>query len=108
GRVFDDVNDNGAFDKGDSGLEGVRVVLATGQSATTDRNGMFSIPAIESGTTTIALDPSTMPAGYGLAHSARVENQGWSRLVRTPLNGGALVRQNFALARTAAPAAAAS
>jgi uncharacterized repeat protein (TIGR01451 family) len=95
GRVFHDANGNGRFDGGDSGLAGARLFLPTGQSVSTDAFGMYNVPALMSGSTTVTLDPLTVP-GYAPTGGVLAE-RGWSRLLRSPLGSGALLRQNFAL-----------
>jgi hypothetical protein len=46
GRVFRDLNVNGAFNAGEPGLAGVRVELSTGQTALTDREGRFEFSGL--------------------------------------------------------------
>jgi len=46
GRVFRDLNVNGAFNTGEPGLAGVRVELSTGQTALTDREGRFEFSGL--------------------------------------------------------------
>jgi uncharacterized repeat protein (TIGR01451 family) len=100
GRVFDDANANGQFDDGDRAVEGVRLYLNNGQSVVTDSAGQYNFPSVGDGAQVIALDPVTLPHGYRLADSDRRDSQSWTRLLRTPLGGGALLRQNFALRST--------
>jgi uncharacterized repeat protein (TIGR01451 family) len=97
GRVFDDANDNGQFDKGEKPVAGVRLYLANGQSVVTDSQGMYNFPAVAEGALVISLDPVTLPAGYRLQDDGTRAGRSWTRLLRTPLGGGALLRQNFAL-----------
>jgi uncharacterized repeat protein (TIGR01451 family) len=97
GRVFDDANDNGQFDKGEKPVEGVRLYLANGQSVVTDSQGMYNFPAVAEGAQVISLDPITLPPGYRLKDDGARSGRSWTRLLRTPLGGGALLRQNFAL-----------
>ncbi len=97
GRVFDDLNRNDLFDRGETGLAGVRVVLSTGQATVTDRDGLYSFPSVASGANTVAIDPDTVPEGYGPPPTSNPRQQGWSRLLRSPLGSGILMRQNFAL-----------
>ncbi|HEV2705704.1 MAG TPA: SdrD B-like domain-containing protein [Pyrinomonadaceae bacterium] len=106
GRVFDDANANGQFDDGDRAVEGVRLYLNNGQSVVTDSAGQYNFPSVGDGAQVIALDPVTLPPGYRLADSDRRDAQSWTRLLRTPLGGGALLRQNFALRSTGAHEAA--
>ncbi len=97
GRVFEDTNGNGSYDKGERPLAGVRVYLSNGQSASTDSQGLYNIPLIAPGTVVVELDAATVPKGYTISSGGRLSDENWSRLVRTPLQGGAMLRQNFAL-----------
>src|SRR5947209_198605 len=100
GRVFEDVNRNGIFDSGDEPLAGVRLYLNNGQSVVTDSQGLYNFPALGDGPQVISLDPVSIPQGYALTDGGTVAGRSWTRLLRTPLGGGALLRQNFALIRT--------
>lgn len=100
GRVFDDVDANGSFNSGDKALAGVRVYLANGQSAITDSKGQYNFPLLDDGALVVSLDPVTVPARMRLVETSaanKANGQGWSRLLRTPLGGGTMLRQNFAL-----------
>ncbi len=97
GRVFVDENRNNVFDKGEKAVAGARVYSANGNSATTDSNGLYSIPSISHGAQLVALDPITVPQGHFLKSGKRRSGKSWTRLLRTPLGGGGMLRQNFAL-----------
>jgi uncharacterized repeat protein (TIGR01451 family) len=97
GRVFEDANNNGQFDAGEKPVVGVRIYLANGQSVVTDSQGMYNFPAVAEGALVISLDPITLPPGYRLQTDGTRSDKSWTRLLRTPLGGGALLRQNFAL-----------
>jgi uncharacterized repeat protein (TIGR01451 family) len=97
GRVFEDVNRNGIFDAGDKPVAGARLYLTSGQSVITDSQGLYNFPALGDGSQVVALDPVTLPAGYLLADGNTLAGRSWTRLLRTPVGGGALLRQNFAL-----------
>jgi uncharacterized repeat protein (TIGR01451 family) len=97
GRVFEDANGDGQFDDGERGLPGVRLYLNNGEAVVTDSAGLYNLPAVNEGSHVISLDPVTLPPGYALADTGRRDEQSWTRLLRTPLGGGALLRQNFAL-----------
>jgi uncharacterized repeat protein (TIGR01451 family) len=99
GRVFEDVNRNGAFDDGDEPVVGVRLYLNSGQSVMTDSQGLYNFPSLGDGAQVISLDPVSLPTGYALTDGGTVAGRSWTRLLRTPLGGGALLRQNFALIR---------
>lgn len=111
GRVYEDVDGNNRFSSADRPIAGARLYLNNGQSVVTDSAGLYNIPALGDGTWVIALDPITIPSGLRLASSGSVSTRTWTRLLRTPLGGGALLRQNFALvadqtqARTTSPKA---
>ncbi|HEY0099026.1 MAG TPA: hypothetical protein VGB76_08745, partial [Pyrinomonadaceae bacterium] len=100
GRVFEDKNGNDEFDAGERAVEGARLYLDNGQSVVTDSEGMYSLPSVEDGSVVIALDPVTLPRGYALTDEGRRSGRSWARLLRTPLGGGTLLRQNFALRST--------
>jgi trimeric autotransporter adhesin len=97
GRVFDDANNNGRFDGGERGLPGVRLYLNNGESVITDSEGLYNFPVVNEGSQVLSLDPVTLPDGYRMAEARRREERSRTRLLRTPLGGGALLRQNFAL-----------
>ncbi len=100
GRVYEDVNRNGQFDKEDEPLAGVRLYLNSGQSVVTDSQGLYNFPSLGDGPQVISLDPISLPAGYSLTDGGTIAGRSWARLLRTPLGGGSLLRQNFALVRT--------
>ncbi|HEX8745778.1 MAG TPA: SdrD B-like domain-containing protein [Pyrinomonadaceae bacterium] len=97
GRVFEDANDNGQFDKDERPVAGARIYLVNGQSVVTDSQGMYNFPAVAEGALVISLDPVTLPPGFRLQDDGTRSGRSWTRLLRTPLGGGALLRQNFAL-----------
>jgi len=73
GKVFDDRNRNGAQEKGERGLAGVRLVTARGLIATTDPHGRFHItcalvPNEERGSNfVLKLDERSLPTGYRMS-----------------------------------------
>ncbi|MBA2647748.1 MAG: DUF11 domain-containing protein, partial [Pyrinomonadaceae bacterium] len=97
GRVFEDANANGLFDRGERPVAGVRLYLANGHLVVTDSAGLYNFPSVGDGAQVISLDPVTLPPGYALAEAQTRDAKSWTRLLRTPLGGGALLRQNFAL-----------
>ncbi|HEV8369178.1 MAG TPA: hypothetical protein VGQ39_14590, partial [Pyrinomonadaceae bacterium] len=97
GRVFADVNSNGEFDEGDRPIQGARLYLSNGDSVVTDSEGMYNFPLVNEGSVTISLDPISISSGYKLLDDRGRAARSWARLLRTPLGGGALLRQNFAL-----------
>ena len=100
GRVFEDANRNGLFDEGDKPVPGVRLYLTSGQSVITDSEGMYNFPSLNDGSQVVALDPVTLAPGYALADGGRLSGRSWTRLLRTPIGGGAMLRQNFVLVRS--------
>jgi uncharacterized repeat protein (TIGR01451 family) len=99
GRVFEDVNGNGTFDSGDEPMANVRLYLNSGQSVITDSQGLYNFPSLNDGAQVISLDPVSLPTGLSLTDGGSVAGRSWARLLRTPLGGGALLRQNFVLVR---------
>jgi uncharacterized repeat protein (TIGR01451 family) len=97
GRVFIDENGNQSFDKNEKPVVGARIYLANGESVITDSQGMYNLPAVSEGSQAIAIDPITIPQGYLLADNNSRSGKDWTRLLRTPLGGGAMLRQNFVL-----------
>lgn len=117
GRVFVDTNGNQQFDEDDRPMPGVRLYLSNGQSVITDSDGLYNFPSLGDGPQVISLDPVSLPPGYALTDGGRKSGQAWTRLLRTPVGGGALLRQNFVLTqkgktaltgRSAAPVASPS
>lgn len=105
GRVFEDKNGNGKFDLGERPVAGARIYLDNGQSVITDSKGQYNIPAVNQGSFVVSLDPLTLPKDYKLLdENGRRSSKSWTRLLRTPLGGGALLRQNFAIAPETAAA----
>ena len=97
GRVFVDENNNHSFDAGEKPIVGARVYLADGQSVLTDSQGLYNLPAVSEGAQVVGIDPITLPQGYLLADNEFRSEKSWTRLLRTPLGGGAMLRQNFIL-----------
>lgn len=100
GRVFVDTNGNGQFDEGDRPVPGARLYLSNGQSVITDSAGLYNFPSLSDGPQVISLDPVSLPKHYALTDGGRVSGKSWARLLRTPIGGGAMLRQNFALVDT--------
>ena len=100
GRVFVDTNQNGQFDSSDRPAPGVRLYLNNGQSVITDSEGLYNFPALNDGSIVISIDPVSLPPHYALSDGGRYSGKSWTRLLRTPIGGGGLLRQNFALIET--------
>lgn len=101
GRVYEDQNLNGRFDKGDLPIHGARVYLMNGQYVITDAAGLYNFPTVGDGAAVIALDPVSVSPGLKLHDEGQVSGRSWARLLRTPLGGGSLLHQDFALVRQA-------
>ncbi|MBK1796058.1 DUF11 domain-containing protein [Devosia sp. WQ 349] len=72
GKVFDDRNQNGYQDQGESGLPASRLVTARGVIITTDKFGRYSVPCAAIPDASIGsnfilkLDERSLPTGYDL------------------------------------------
>ena len=84
GLVWDDLNGNSIPDDGEHGLAGVRVYLDNDSSGTfspgdpavtSDGNGLYAFSRVKTGARNVAIDQTTLPAGYGFttAHPVTVE-----------------------------------
>jgi len=100
GRVYVDKNQNNVFDFGEKPVVGARLYLSNGNSVVTDSQGLYSIPAVSRGAQVIALDPISIPEFHVLTDNRSYSGKDWTRLLRTPLGGGGMLRQNFALVST--------
>jgi len=100
GRVFVDTNQNGQFDSTDRPMSGVRLYLSNGASVITDSAGLYNFPSLGDGPQVVSLDPVSLPPGYKLSDDGREAGKSWTRLLRTPIGGGALLRQDFALSKS--------
>jgi uncharacterized repeat protein (TIGR01451 family) len=99
GRVYEDANHNGRFDKDDKTIAGARVYLMNGQYVLTDAAGLYNFPTVGDGAVVIALDPISVSPGLKLQDAGQLSGRSWARLLRTPLGGGSLLHQDFALMR---------
>lgn len=61
GTVYNDDNQNGSQDTGESGYNGATITLNTGQTATTNSSGNYTLSNLPAGTYTETL---TVPSGY--------------------------------------------
>jgi len=61
GTVYNDANQNGIQDSGETGYANATVTLDNGQSTTTDSNGNYTFSGLEAGT---YIDTLTVPSGY--------------------------------------------
>jgi uncharacterized repeat protein (TIGR01451 family) len=98
GRVYEDLNYNDRFDKEDRPIAGARVYLMNGQYVLTDALGLYNFPMVGDGAVVIALDPVSVSPGLKLRDQGQLSGRSWARLLRTPLGGGSLLHQDFALA----------
>ncbi len=106
GRVYVDKNADGSFDAGDSPVAGARVVTSTGRVVITDAAGNYNLPLLPDGALVVQLDRSSVPEGYAPHDRLRVGGGAWSRLVGTPLQGGAMLHTSFALVAVDTPPSA--
>jgi uncharacterized repeat protein (TIGR01451 family) len=67
GKVWIDLNDNGAQDAGEPGLRGADIWTDDGLVVSSDEDGKFSINNLRPGRHAFRLDPATIPLGYRLA-----------------------------------------
>src|SRR5262249_19067461 len=65
--------------------------------------GLYNFPSLGDGPQVISLDPVSLPSGYSLTDGGRKSGESWTRLLRTPIGGGTLLRQNFILRQPATP-----
>jgi len=98
GKVFDDGNLNGRQDKGEMGLQGVRVVTVRGLIAATDEYGRFhitcaAVPDWDRGSNFILkLDERSLPTGYRLTtENPRVQRATRGKMIR--FNFGAVIHR---------------
>lgn len=98
GKVFDDSNRNGAQERGERGLPGVRLATVSGILITTDKHGRYNVPcaalpdADQGSNFILKLDTRTLPTGFRLT----TENPRVVRLTRgktTKMNFGATAAQ---------------
>lgn len=64
GIVFEDKNDNGAYDQDDLGVSGVVIVLDSGKKTTTDEYGRYSFRTTTAGKHTLKLIINTIPIKF--------------------------------------------
>ena len=48
----------------------------------------------------LSLDPLSLPQQFALADDGTLASRSWTRLLRTPIGGGSLLRQNFVLVKS--------
>jgi hypothetical protein len=58
---------------------------------------MYNFPLMKGGSVVISLDAVSLPAGYKLLDDHLRSDNSSTRLLRSPLGGGSLMRQNFAV-----------
>ncbi|PIQ87487.1 MAG: hypothetical protein COV74_00520 [Candidatus Omnitrophica bacterium CG11_big_fil_rev_8_21_14_0_20_45_26] len=63
GKVFDDQNENGIQDKGESGVPSVQLATEEGIVIRTDFDGKYHIPAVQPGRHVIKIDAHSLPSG---------------------------------------------
>ncbi|HEY7290045.1 MAG TPA: DUF11 domain-containing protein [Vicinamibacterales bacterium] len=98
GRVYEDVDGDGQFTDADRPVPNARVITSTGQAAITDSAGLYNIPSLGAGSVAVSLDRDTVPGQLTTADDGP-GGQSWTRLIRTPIGGGTVLHQNYALKR---------
>jgi uncharacterized repeat protein (TIGR01451 family) len=104
GRIYEDVDGDGRFTGADRPIPNARVITSTGQASITDPDGQYNVPSLGAGSVAVSLDRDTVPA-HLTTDDRQPGHRSWTRLLRTPIGGGALLTQDFAL-RPARDAAA--
>ncbi len=89
GRVFLDVNEDGTFDPGDKGLEGIGVRLGGLELQTSDRHGDFVFTEVPDGTYRLSVVLRTLSASFDATPPA----------LEVVVAGGAVVRHDFRIVR---------
>jgi hypothetical protein len=101
GWVFDDKNLNGALDRDEKGVEGIKVRLEDGSTVVTDKDGHYCFASVGSGKHVVILDAARIPAAYTFvgAETATVEvkHRGSAR-VDFPFILGASIRGRVVVA----------
>ena len=94
GRVFEDQNRNGLFDRNEPVLKNVELILEDGSRVKSDEYGKYSIPYVEQGQHVLRLNENTLPGTVKPA-GLEFENLGapGSRLVIVPPGG--MAKANF-------------
>ena len=96
GKVFADLNRNGAQDEGETGLPDVDIVSVNGTRFTTDGRGRFNMSCESSpqrngpSSLVVKLDPNTLPTGFHMAG----ENPRQFKITQ-----GKVTKLNFAVVR---------
>ena len=88
GIVFNDLDMDGGFDKGDYGAKNIMLSLEDGSTAYTDVNGYYEFRYVKPGAHTVALNPASLPSNLLPLSSVRKE---------TELEKGGIRKENFAL-----------
>ncbi len=70
GRVFDDLNDNGRFDVGESGVPDVQLSVPNASAGRTGSDGAYSISALYPQKYVLDLNLDTLPIEYAILSSA--------------------------------------
>jgi len=98
GRVYADLHGSGYFERGDLGVEGVRVYLESGESVASDTFGRFSFPCVRPGMHVLRLDTTTLPPTvHAYGERSYDSERGVRRLVHGLFDGTTIQDVNFAL-----------
>lgn len=96
GKVFVDKNNNKIQDEGEPGVGNVSIYMQDGARVITDKEGKYSIPAVNPGTYVLRVDETTLPEGMKPASvSNRFAGSSVSQFV--DMVPGGLVKANFAV-----------
>jgi hypothetical protein len=73
GVVYLDVNENGRFDAGESGVANVTVILDGRFSVRTDANGRYDFPAVVAGHHVLTVQQDNLPLPWTVSDSGHIE-----------------------------------
>ena len=94
GRAFCDENDNGRFDRGETGLPSARIFLDSGYYTDTDANGHYHFAEIDPGLHLVKIDTDTLPAGSTItSEEARAFNV--TRGLPSQIDFGVACNENY-------------
>jgi hypothetical protein len=69
GKVYFDKNNNGIFDKDETGIEGIKLKLDKYHLVSGPDEGSFTFPSLNPGQYEIEIDLNSLPADFKLAHA---------------------------------------
>jgi len=86
GFVFNDLNENGAYDGFDLPLKGVTLLLSNGRQSVTTEHGRFFFNLLPEGEYEVKIHPLTLPVGYRSVGPMRR---------RVTVKKGSILQENF-------------